>query len=264
MRIRMTLAALICTAVALPAMAVESGPSNTVGFISWSCPAGEWTPFAFPFTYYNEGHVLTHDVNDILLGNFTPGDPTTADIIYDQNTMTSIYFTVDGWTGEWTEIVPGHAYWAKINNTEVMAVTAGEVDLTEVNLGTMEIGWNPVGLREPGAVVLENSGLIESGFTGGANPAESDRVYDQNALSYAWYNTETSSWVGLSDGLQPTHALWIWVHPNHAGFQWIYMPAGGSDNLVQPVPEVKKVSSVSQKGNQPSAYSPARKAGKRQ
>ena len=226
MRIYFLAVVLLMAFIAIPAVAVESGPSNTVGFITWQCPVSNWTPFAFPFTYYNQGHVLTHNVNDIINGDFTLGDE-----IYDQNTMTFITYSGTSWSGGWNEIVPGHAYWAKINGGDVSAVTAGEVDLTEINLGTMQVGWNPVGLRDPGVVILDESGLIESGFTGGENPTESDRIYDQNTLSYAWYNTSTSSWVGLEDGLLPTHALWLWIHPDHTGFDWNYTPSTGQDNV---------------------------------
>ena len=225
MRIYSLAAVLILALAVLPAAAVESGPSNTVGFITWQCEASNWTPFAFPFTYYNEGHIATFAVNDILKGDFTAGDE-----IYDQNTGGSVTYSGTEWSGAWTDIVPGHAYWAKINNDDVSAVTAGEVDLTEISLGNMVVGWNPVGLRDPGIVSLDQAGLIASGFTGGENPAESDRIYVQNSLSYAWYNTGTSSWVGLEDGLQPTNALWIWIHPNHSGFEWNYTPSTGQDS----------------------------------
>ena len=225
MRIKLVSIALIIAMATMVAIAIESGPSNTVGFIGWDCSAAQWTPFSFPFTYYNTGHILTYDVNDIMHGDFTAGDE-----IYDQNTMTYITYDGSDWSGAWDEIVPGHAYWAKINGSaDVTAITAGEVDVTAQDLGTMEVGWNIIGLREPGVVSLDESGLIQSGFTGGVNPAESDRIYDQNTLSYAWYNTATSNWVGLEDGLQPTHALWIWVHPDHSSFQWIYGPMGNAD-----------------------------------
>jgi hypothetical protein len=226
MRFNIILLAVFALLAVSLVFAEESGPSNTVGFISWNCPVGEWTPFAFPFTYYTTGHNLTLNVNEIVYGNFTPGDPLTADRIYDQNTALSIYYTLTGWTGDFTQIVPGHAYWAKINNSDVLAITAGEVDLTSINLGMMSPGWNAVGLREPGVILLTDADLISSGFTGAANPVLSDRVYDQNLLSFGWYNTATSSWVGLEEGLEPGHGVWIWVHPDHSGFEWIYTPSG--------------------------------------
>lgn len=258
-RLLLTLCLLAAVAV-FPAFSEESGASNTVGFISWECPSGAWTPFAFPFTYYNQGHTPTRDLNDILIGGFNAGPLENADRIYDQNTGAMAY--LDGatgrWTGNLTEIIPGHAYWVRVmpGNPPVRAVTAGEVDMNQVSLGMMSAGnFTPVGVREAGTPLLEASGLIESGFTGG-DYFNSDRIIDQNTISFSFYNAGNNNWVGAFNRLQPLHAMWILVQPGHSGFEWIYTPSVKDavktpqpDNAAQTAPVVKK-NRTARPGNQ--------------
>lgn len=236
---RLFLVPLFFVLIALPAFSAESGPSNTVGFITFDAPSGQFTPFAFPFSYYNEGHVATTAIADILMGNFNGGNPATGDRIWDQNTLSYIYRTSTGtWSTAWINIVPGHAYWSNIKGVnDVLAITAGEVDMSPLDLGTMSSGnFNPVGLREAGVVMPADMNLVP-GFTGG-NPATSDRLWDQNTLSYAYYNSTSSAWVGLATGIEPGHALWVQVKSNHPSFNWIYTPTGNSPvvDVLTPVP----------------------------
>jgi hypothetical protein len=161
-------------------------------------------------------------------GNFLWGTPDIADFVWDQNTGTYAYRNPNGnWSGTLTDVTYGHAYWVFIQNQHpsVLAVTAGEVDMSTLNLGTMALGFNPVGLREPGEIDLSDMNLLPSGFTGG-NPGTSDRVWDQNTLSYSYYNSATQAWMGeLTEGIEPGHALWIEVR--NTSFNWTYTPAGG-------------------------------------
>ena len=247
---RLFLVPLFFVLIALPAFSAESGPSNTVGFLTFECPQTSWTPFAFPFTYYNEGHVATTVLNDIIMGDFTGGFIFNADLIYDQNDAISAYKNASGvWTGALTDITPGHAYWAKTtgSNPAVTAITAGEVDMSEVGLGTMAAeSWTPVSLRDPGVVPLENSGLVESGFTGSPFIFQSDFIYDQNDAISAWYRTSDNTWQGalVAEGLIPGHAFWVKTYTGHAAFEWIYTPMGAPevDNIfVEPeVQETEK------------------------
>ncbi len=234
---RLLLVSLFFVIATLPLMAAESGPSNTVGFISFTCNDGVYVPFAFPFTYYNAGHVATLNINDIMNGGFTGGNPATGDRIWNQNTLSYCYRNTAGsWVGSWTTIVPGDAYWVRVypNHVDVTAVTAGEVDTTPLDLGTMASGvYNPVGLREAGTVSVANLGLIAAGFTGG-NPATSDRVWDQNTLSYAYFNSTSQAWVGLASGITAGHAIWVQVKSNHASFNWTYTPTGAGFDYVAP------------------------------
>jgi hypothetical protein len=221
---------IVCAIFAIPAVGAESGPSNTVGFFTWNCPPGTWVPFSFPFTYYIENHVLTYNINDIIVGDFTPGDYLTGDRIIDQNTGAIDYLdiTSNQWVGGFSQIVPGHAYWAYVqhNHPAVSAVTAGEVDMTEVNLGTMNSGqFTPVGVRDPGVVLLANACLLSSGFTG-EDYFTSDRIIDQNTGAFAIYSLASSNWVGAMTSLQPNHAYWIYVPANHNPFEWVYTAAG--------------------------------------
>lgn len=250
---RLLLVPLLFALLALPALSAESGPSNTVGFISFNAESGAWVPFSFPFTYYNEGHTPAVTLNEIMIGDFFGGNPATGDRIYDQNTLTFVYYTLGGtWSTTWDTIIPGHAYWTNIRGAEnVMALTAGEVDMSPLELGTMQVGiFTPVGLREPGVVEPGDLGLIEAGFTGG-NPATSDRLWDQNQLSFAYYNSLTSAWIGLQGdyAIQPGSALWILV--NNTSFEWTYTPLGTPPEVdlmvpATPTPVVPRADAVLQ------------------
>lgn len=211
-------------------LAAESEPSNTVGFISFEASAGNYVPFAAPFTYYTEGHVQTTALASIIGGNWFSGNPATGDRIWCQNNFYYATLINNNWTGSLTQVTPGYAYWAfvRTGNPLVTAVTAGEVDMTPLNVGTMAVGfYTPVGLREPGTVMLPDANLLNSGFTGGT-PANADRIWDQNTFYYAFYNTITSSWSGslVATGLIGGHALWIYVNPTHTSFEWTYIPQG--------------------------------------
>ena len=236
---------LIITFSALPLMAAESEPSNTVGFISFESEAGAWVPFAFPFSYYTEGYVYTTTIGECLGGNWFAGSPATGDRIWDQNSLSYVFNMMGNWTGAWTDITPGHAYWAYVipGNPIVTGVTAGEVDMNPLVIGTMASGaYTPVGLREPGTVLLANSNLIESGFTGGT-PATSDRIWDQNLLAYSFYMSMTSSWTGAVTALEGGHALWVQVMPDNPSFEWTYIPLGivppGLESIII-APEIEK------------------------
>jgi len=228
---RLFLVPLLFVLISLPAFSAESGPSNTVGFLTFDCPASNWTPFAFPFTYYNEGHVATPLLNDIIMGNFTGGLIFQADWIYDQNDGVYAYKTVGGtWTGALDTVFVGHAFWAKTgDNDPVIAITAGEVDMSTISLGTMAAeAWTPVGIRDPGVIPLENSGLFESGFTGNALIFFSDWIYNQNDGEYAWYHP-TNGWQGAFDSLIPGDAYWVKTYTGHAAFEWMYTPMGAPE-----------------------------------
>ena len=236
---------LIITFSALPLMAAESEPSNTVGFISFESGAGAWVPFAFPFSYYTTGHVYTTTLGECLGGNWFQGTPSTGDRIWDQNDLEYVFNMGGNWTGAFTDITPGHAYWAYVisGNPTVTGVTAGEVDMNPLVIGTMASGaYTPVGLREPGTVLLANSNLIESGFTGG-DPGSSDRIWDQNNLEFSFYMSPPGNWVGAVTALEGGHALWVQVMPSNPSFDWTYIPLGNvgpSPESIIITPEIEK------------------------
>jgi len=216
----------------MPLMAAESGPSNTVGFISFVCDPNSFEPFAFPFTYYNAGHVATLSLNSIINGNFTGGTLFTGDRIINQNSGAYAYKNTSGtWSGSLANITPGNAYWARVlsGHPAVTVVTAGEVDLTPLAMGTMQTNsYNKVGLREAGTVQPSTLGLFQAGFTGGTL-FTSDRVIDQNSGGYAYCNAAGTTWSGSlqTSGIAPGHALWIYIRAGHPSFPWTYTPAGG-------------------------------------
>lgn len=231
--------------LSLTSWAAESEPSNTVGFISFDCPGNSWIPFSFPFTYYDANHTVTYSISNIMVGNFWQGVGNSADQIWDQNNGLFAFKNASGaWIGQLTTITPGHAYWARIQagHPQVTAITAGEVDMTTINLGTMANDptvdkWTPVGVREPGVVTMANSCLLSSGFTGGFPSTNSDQLWDQNTGNYAWYNTNTNAWVPSTFTITPGHAYWVKVKVGHNSFPWNYTPSGqpGVNYVFEPI-----------------------------
>jgi len=98
--------------------------------------------------------------------------------------------SVDETKGYYLYIKPGHP-------AKTVSVV-GTVIETDVNMATMGVGYNMVGMPFPATRLLANTGLVASGFTGGTNVLQSDRViyYDnvQGTNLTAWYSTSSSSW----------------------------------------------------------------------
>ena len=255
---------LVIVLFALPLFAAESGPSNTVGFISFEANPGAFVPFSLPFTYYNEGHVVTAVIDDVVIGAFTGGLPSIADVMWDQNLGSSVVRLPNNtWGGSWSSVTAGHAYWVNRNANATIAITvttAGEVDMSPLDLGTMQIGYNPVGLREPGDLTIQELGasLLDANFTGGS-PSASDQVWNQNTGTSAFYNTliPTHQWMGSLTTIEPGGALWIEVR--NTPFDWTYTPSGAtvvdSYNPIQiytPAPSPKPTQTLRKAGEKQS------------
>ena len=173
----------------------ESDPSETVGFYHFDCPVG-YTFFSHPFTYYDSTHTPTLDANDIIGDKLSSGTPATADRI------------IDAKTGEWIFYLPpwippitfdmNHAYCVKIYSIPNDLYLCGSVEQDVIDYGTMNLGYNVIGLKEAGAVPLDDLDLLSSGFTGGVNPVFSDQIQEVGGGGVAWYNSNTSSWINVN------------------------------------------------------------------
>ena len=217
-------------ALATSAFATESDPSETVGFVKLQCNAGDYTPFALPFTFYVAHPTPTMALDDIIGAQFTGGvAPFLSDQIKDINTGASGWYNTG--TGSWTlaNFTANHGNYANVLSTHpaVDMYLAGQVDQSVIVFGTMAAGnYNAVGIREAGEVSVADLDLVSSGFTGGAAPFQSDQIKDMNTGNSAWYNTGTSTWVGGLTNIIPGHVYYIYVLSGHTPFDWTYNPTG--------------------------------------
>ena len=208
-------------ALATTAFALESLPSETVGFVKVVADVG-FTPFALPFTFYNAPHTQTMELDDIIGDQLTPGLAFNADKLWDMNYNITAYLNQVGnvWTGPLADsaFTLGHAYYIQNKHDSTDVYLAGEVDQSSVDYGLMAMGFTPVGVREAGTPHLDDVDLLSSGFTGGM-AFDSDKIWDMSNNTTAWYNGV--SWVGFTN-LQPGHFYYIQV--KNAPFTWIYDP----------------------------------------
>ena len=234
---KLILFTLVLCVAALPLMAAESGPSNTVGFHTWDCPFG-YVAFSFPFTYYTTDHVVTYDLNDIIGPDQFTGfaSPAFADQIININTGAYAFKNASNQWVLTTDIVVGDAYYAWVKNDPVTAVTAGEVDMTPMPTVDFNIGYYAFGWREPGTMAREDLGLVEAGFAGVASPAFSDQVIDIMLGSFFWCNTTgTPVFSGGLTGIEPTVGYYVKVHESQAPFSYSYQTPGGGGLDLTPV-----------------------------
>ena len=224
------IATIVILTFAVALMATESDPSETVGFYKIDADIG-YTPFALPFTFYIANPtpppsiMETMELDDIIGDQLTAGMAFNADKLWDINEGWTAYLNqVTGlWTGTLADsaFTLGHAYYIENKQASSQEVyLAGTVDQSVADYGLMDMGFNPVGVREAGNVLLDDIDLLSSGFTGGM-AFNSDKIWDLNNGTTSYYNTMSSSWVGF-DTLTIGHAYYIQV--KNTPFTWVYDP----------------------------------------
>jgi len=202
--------------------ALESAPSDVVGFVKVTCNAG-YTPFALPFTQFNTSGVETLALVDIVAPYMTGGTALSADRIMDIGTGSVAYKTGAGAISGFQNFTIGHGYYMHNRHSAFNLYLAGTVVPTVINFGTMGIGFNVVGIKEASAVPMSSLDLVSCGFTGGT-ALTSDKVWDMNNGQTATYNTSTSTWAGTLTALTPGHVYYVQVKNNHTAFNWTYDP----------------------------------------
>ena len=211
------------------AHAVESGPSNTVGF--WKLEVGRgYTQISFPLLPTNKS------VDNVLGDQLTGGnDPQDSDQILRWNPATAQFQmcwyneSTGAWEGDFNLLSESSAYWIYVQLDHPVTqtlVTYGNVVETPVyNMGTMALGYNAVGSVWAIASPISSSGL--TGFQGGMYLFQSDLIMNYDAASgsysYAWKDGN-GNWLGNLTQLEPLHGYWIYVAPSHPGFNWPSYP----------------------------------------
>jgi hypothetical protein len=217
------------------ALALESGPSNTVGFTKKAFDPG-YTDFGLSFKFWDvNGGVPSYGTvstrpSDIIGFQLTGGLPFLADeVIRQDNGENAFIAPGDVWSGVLetnANMLPGYAYW--INNKQAASfdmVLAGEVDTSTFAIAIAPgESYTPVSCRDARVVSVGNAYLVGSGFTGGTLPFLSDEVIEQSSGAVAWYHT-VNGWIttGLA-AFTPMESYWIHSRAGSGGYTWNYGP----------------------------------------
>lgn len=223
---------------------LQSGPSNTVGYVKIDVAAGTqsvpaFKEFGLPFQFWDvpANNIPTYGVesrfpSDIVGAQTNGGTALSADRITRQENGLFAYRTGAGvWSGALetgaVNMDPGRAYWY-INKSGVARslVLAGQVN--NGNYGVVAVpppvaagGTNstPYSWRDARDVPMAQLGLITDGFLGGT-AITSDRVQDQSGGQFAWYRTSDNTWQGTLTVVRPGRAYWI--QNKHVGHPFNY------------------------------------------
>jgi len=171
------------------------------------------------------------DLDSLFGGQLTGAlAPTESDRIY--------YFDGSGyqdawkysgdnkWYGSLNSFEPDKGYWIELKETsqDTVLTFTGKVSDGPRNIPLI-VGWNMIGSSYPRTVLLGESNIIESGFTGGSAPTESDRLYNylDNSYQDAWLYAPTSTFYGSLTDFSAGKGYWINIISGHQGFTWEYV-----------------------------------------
>jgi hypothetical protein len=238
------------------AFALESGPSNKVGYVKIQCNGGTgsvYTSFGLPFKFWfvPTGNVPTYGTENrrpssIVGTQTTCGSASGADRIVRQDNGNFAYRVSPGctWTGSLETgayyMEPGRAYWYRNGSGATRnLVLAGEADTTGAGIpGVLVQGPSSPGLlntayswRDPRDVNRARLNLLAQGFLGGT-ATTSDKVLAQVGGASFYYLTNTSTWGGTLATVSPGVAYWI--QNKHVGSNWTYTYNASGVPIVQP------------------------------
>jgi len=235
---------------------LQSGPSNTVGYVKTDIPSGtQGTPtykeFGLPFQFWDvpANNIPTYGVesrkpSDIIGTQANCGTITSADRIarqdgglYAYRASTACNWTQSLETGA-TNMDPGRAYWyVNKSGAARTLVLAGQVNnsgnYTTVTCIAPTVAnqsvFTPYSWRDSRDVPANQLNLLLDGFLGGAL-LSSDRIAAQTGGQFFWYRTSDGSWmIGTTPGIgtvTPGRSYWIQNrHLNHS-FDYNYVATG--------------------------------------
>ncbi len=186
-------------------MAVESAPSETVGYFKKSVAGNSWNVLSLPFAY---GSL---DVNMVLGDQFADGD-LVQDITTGNNTT---YYDGFGWFGDLEFLEYGVGYWVYRFNAATDYFVLGTVDPQSLTL-TVTPGWSVFALNE-----ARDIAIFDLPITGAM---DGDLIQDittgNNTTFYDGFG-----WFGDLEFMEPTQAYWYYT--TGAGFSWTYNPGRG-------------------------------------
>ena len=261
---------IVCLLFAATAFAQQSDPSNDVGYVKLTA-TGSGTPgvqsvlnFGLPFKFWTvvsnvpqygtESTRPSSIIGSQIVGN---ANPTLADRIVRQDGGAAAFRNgVGTWTGgleTGATMVPGRAY-SYQNKTGVARtlVLAGDVD-NSGGYGTISVtggvatASTPLSWRDSRNIVIATQvgpQLVADGFTGAANPLQSDQLVAQNGGATARVNAAGTVWSGGLTQIVPGQPYFIQNRP-HVNGTWVYDYATGAAaamnaGILMPTPSITK------------------------
>lgn len=209
--------------------AIESGPSNTVGFWKLDVNPG-FTQMSFPLLPQNKS--LDNVLQDQLTGGTVPEESDQImrwDAQHGRYQVAWYDLNSGHWTGEFDQVSESESYWIYVQPDHPAVqtiVTYGAVVEDPVyDMGQMTPGYNAVGSVWAMPASIPLSGL--DGFQGGMYLFLSDLImtYDSNSgnFIYTWKDAD-DEWQGDLLQFEPLKGYWIYVAPGHNGFDWSVYP----------------------------------------
>lgn len=268
------LTVVVCLLLVGSAFALESGPSNKVGYVKLTCLGGATavnTPFGLPFTFWNvpDGLVPTYGdttrLPSMIIGTQAKCSTLNrADEIVRQGGGGTAFRlkTACNWTGSLQTsgtglMDAGYAYWYRNRSGASRdIVLAGEADITAASVPTITCNApavaggklsTPYSWKDPRTVARDDLNLLEDGFTGGNVPNASDQIIRQGGGGYFWYSTSLTNWQGTLTGVDPGAAFWI--ANRHVGHPFNYTYRANGNPIMAPggdskMPTVRTVDGV--------------------
>ncbi len=195
--------------------AVESDPSDVVGYFKRPIAAGGWEPFSLPFDYAD----LTVDT---VLGTQFADMDAVSDMATGQN---AIYLSGVGFVGDLMTFEYGHAYWMSrdTGNGGTDFYLLGKVDPNPVTIqiaGDDAGNWAVFSLNEAAPVDLATLDM--------PNALDMDGISDVATGQNSLFITGVG-WVGDLLTIEPTH-VFLYNSLSATSYPWTYTPTRSADN----------------------------------
>lgn len=245
-------------------IAIESGPSNTVGFWKFDVHHG-FTQVSFPLLPDDKS--LNNVLADQLTGGLTPeeSDQVLRWDAANARFQTAWYNTsTSSWGGDFTELSEAESYWIYVQPdhpaTQTIVAYGNVYEEAVYSMGIIAPGYNAIGSVWAVPAPISQAGM--DGFTGGLYLFLSDLIMSYDAATgdyaYAWMD-EGGLWLGNLTEFEPLKGYWIYIAPGHFGFEWPNYPQPNpmSLNGETPPPTYPSVLSTGRQGFRiPPAASP--------
>jgi len=248
---------LVCLLLVSCAFALESGPSNKVGYVKTFCYGYDdppnvhqdvYTEFGLAFRFWDVpgSNVPTYGSlsmcpSDVVGSQPAPGAPDVSDQIIRQDGDYGFRGPDLAWYGfleSDCSMEPATAYWYRNSHgTSMDLVLAGDAEIDVNNIPPRYIAEPPTtdpadenyvpyswrDARELDVATQVAPGLFAQGFLGGESADYSDMLVQQGlAGDYAWYRNINPGmgWYGGMTTVVPGEGYWI--SNKHVGNSWIY------------------------------------------
>ncbi len=194
--------------------AVESDPSEVVGYFRKTISDGQVQAIALPFA-----------TNDLSVATVLGDQFAADDELQDINTgFATVYYDGFGWFGDLENFEYGAGYYAirSASNPSTDYYLMGKVDPQSFTM--MINGASSVtafGLNEARAIIIDDSLF-------GANPVDGDEIQEiDSGLSSVYY--DGFGWFGDLENILPTYAYYYITSIDSPGFNWTYAPVRSRD-----------------------------------